>query len=119
MDKLTSINGYVLSIGLDNLVPKTKGNRIERKLLDGTTHVQTIGAAEKEIFFRIFAYHSESETINQYWFEGASVKVYYDDVIYTGKISAVPTWTTNVRGERGNRVLIANLAVSVSSEGII
>jgi len=119
MDRLTNYANNLLSEGIENLVSSLKGNRIQRTLLDGTIHVQTVGNSRKEIKFNVYTKMPEAELINSYHFLGTQVKVYYDNVVYIGTVIAEPAWTETVKGEIDERFLKSSLVVNVESEGII
>lgn len=119
MDRILDYNNNLLTEGIENLVSLKKGNRIQRTLLDGTIHVQTIGTSMKEIKLVAYVRESEVDTFNDLYFSGAPIKIYYDNKVYTGTIIEEPSWEITVNGELDERMLSTELKIHVKTEGII
>lgn len=119
MDRIIASDGSVLTEGIENLVPSNKGIRIERKLLDGSVHVQTIGASRKELKLDAYVRVEESERINEIYFTGEPITVFYDDRMYTGTIISEPAWSITVKDEVLYRILASNLTIAVKTEVVV
>jgi hypothetical protein len=119
MDKLLDINNNVLSIGILDFIPSLKGHRIQRNLLDGTVHVQTIGEGRKEVSFVFYGYVTNCVTVNDLYFEGVKVKLHFDDTLYIGVLVTPPEWQETVNGDKSIRILESPFTMTVEEESLI
>jgi len=119
MDELRNASGTVLTFKINNFSSSLKGNRIERRLLDGTYHIQTIGEPTREISFTAFSHVAEVAILNLSVFQGEELKLQYEDTIYTGSIRGALSWGLDVRGDKNGRLYKTKVVFVVSSSELV
>jgi hypothetical protein len=83
--KLFDLLDNSLSKGIRNISPILyEGIRIENQLLNGTTHVQTIGKPKKYFNFEILADQDQVDRINYANSQGGKLKLVVDNKHYIG-----------------------------------
>lgn len=121
MIKLFDLSDNALSRGIKSLSPILyDGIKIENKLLDGSTHVQTIGTAQQYLTFDILANHNQVNYINNADSIGETLKLIVDDNYYIGFCS-VPDWqrVTKRYANETDRVYTTSAKLVISESGVI
>lgn len=72
-------------------------NKVTRRLLDGSWHIQTIGDPSKRLNVKLTAYSGGKQTIDELYGIGGLIKVVSRDKIWTGYIDTV-SWEYVFRG---------------------
>lgn len=102
---MSNIKNWKLSSGSTVLaqvlsfVPGIEQSKIVSKALDGTVHIQTIGAGTKYANISIFSSREEMDLVNKAEADGAFVSAVYREKKYSGYIQSAPSWEAVSRGE--------------------
>ena len=83
----SDILGQVLSF-----IKSLNQTKVTTKSLDGTIHIQTIGAPTKVATISVFSSKEEMELLNEAEADGARINVTYRGVTYTGYVEGKPQW---------------------------
>lgn len=121
MIRLLTLTSQQVSTGIRSLSPEQYETiMIENKLLDGSTHIQTIGDPLKFRNFEILSNNIQVDMINQAESIGSKFRLEVDDKYYIGFISK-PDWAKfNYRHpEPTFRYFTASIKFTVSEEGSI
>lgn len=121
MIKLFDLLGNSLSKGIKNISPILyEGIRIENPLLDGTTHIQTIGEAKKYFNFEILADNGQVDGINYANSQGSKLKLVVDDKYYIG-FAYVSEWQriTIRHKTESNRWYTSAVKFAINEEGTL
>jgi hypothetical protein len=119
--KLFNLSGSSLSKGIKNISPILyEGIRIENQLLDGTTHIQTIGDAKKYFNFEILADQEQVDNTNYTNSQGGKLKLVVDDNYYIG-FAYVSEWKriTIRHITKSNRWYTSTVKFVINEEGIL
>lgn len=121
MIRLLTLANEQVSTGIRSLSPEQyESIKIENKLLDGTTHLQTIGDPLKYRDFEILSNNIQVDQITQAEAIGSKFRLEVDNKYYIGFISK-PDWAKfNYRHpEPTFRYFTASIKFTVSEEGSI
>lgn len=89
-----NILGQVLSF-----VKSLNQTKVTTKSLDGTVHIQTIGAPTHTAKVSVFSSLEEKDLLDSAEASGACVQVTYRDTVYSGYIESALQWQTVYPGK--------------------
>ena len=93
--------------------------KVKNRLLDGTYHIQSIGAASKNINITCYTSEAAKAVIDEAYIENIPVKLTRDGNYYTGLIIDAPTWQRFSKGSADTRLYTAKFTINVQSEGVV
>jgi len=98
-----------------NIIAQKEAIKVENKLLDGSFHIQTIGAPADVLNMRIFVVGEETkEKIDEAEALCSEVTVVMNGKYWTGIIRSVPSWQ-----RRSTNVYEAEMTLLVREKGVV
>ena len=93
MNQLLSITNAVLSDNIGTIDPVEQDSiEVVNQTLNGQSHVQVIGSANKSIRFEILSTSAQVDLINSLKSTGAKFKLIKESTVYTGLLLEKPSW---------------------------
>ena len=119
MNRLMDIDGSLITRYMEKALISFKSQKIINTLLDGTSHVQTIGTPQKNVAISCAVVESGKSILDEAYINDIPIKLEWDSQYYIGILNKKPEWSYLLKDRGSTRIYDTKLELLVNDEGIL
>lgn len=118
MSKLYNQDDQIITTYIEQVLAVYESDRIIHTLLDGTSHVQTIGAPHKVLEIHCVVAEPGKKMLDEAFIQDAPLTIEWDGIYHTGIMNKRPDWRYLLKSRGVTRIYDAKLVLLVNEEAI-